>query len=143
MQPTPNPEAAMSQPLSILIAEDVGMAGELLRVIAEKAGASVAAMVADGERAVEAFREHHPDIVLLDMFMPKKNGLQVLSEIRELDPEAFIVLISAEAPMSRIKQAHELGAQAFLVKPVRLSQVQALMDKCRRIQPAARGRSRP
>lgn len=133
----------MSQPLSILIAEDVGMAGELLRVIAEKAGASVAASVADGERAVEAFREYRPDIVLLDMFMPKKDGLQVLSEIRELDPDAFVVLISAEAPMSRVKEAHERGAQAFLVKPVRLSQIQALMDKRRRNQPPAHGQTHP
>ncbi|HKK05224.1 MAG: response regulator [Gammaproteobacteria bacterium] len=129
----------MSQPPSILIAEDVGMAGELLRAIVENAGAVVTAVVTDGEDAVETFRQRRPDIVFVDMFMPKMNGLEVLRAIRAMDPMAFVVLVSAEAPMARVKEAHELGAQAFLVKPVRLAQVRALLEQFARIQGWSRG----
>ena len=115
------------------------MAGELLRAIVENAGAVVTAVVTDGENAVETFRERRPDIVFADMFMPKKNGLEVLREIRAIDPMAFVVLVSAEAPMTRVKEAHELGAQAFLVKPVRLAQVRALLDQFARIHGRSRG----
>ncbi len=115
------------------------MAGELLRAIVENAGAVVTAVVTDGEDAVETFRQRRPDIVFVDMFMPKMNGLEVLRAIRAMDPMAFVVLVSAEAPMARVKEAHELGAQAFLVKPVRLAQVRALLEQFARIQGWSRG----
>lgn len=115
------------------------MAGQLLRALIEQAGGIVTDTAPDGERAVEAFRRKRPDLVFLDMFMPKMNGLEALRAIRHLDPEAFVVVISADTPRDCIEEARALGAQAFLTKPINLAQIRALFERHDRLHDQRRG----
>lgn len=119
------------------------MAGHLLRALVEEAGGTVTITATDGEGAVEAFRRERPELVFLDLFMPKMNGLEALRAIRRLDPEAFVVVISADTPMDCIEEARALGAQAFLIKPIGLAQIRALLERYDRLRRPHRGSPHP
>lgn len=122
----------MVQPPSVVIAEDVAMAGHLLRALVEKAGGIVAYTATDGQSAVDAFRRERPDLVFLDLHMPKMGGLEALRTIRGIDSDAFVTITSADTPRRSIEEALSLGAQAFLTKPISLAQVRALLGRCHR-----------
>ncbi len=71
----------------------------------------------DGEEAVQVYREIRPDIVLMDMAMPRKNGMVALHEIRSFDPQAKVIMLTALGQQAIILRAVQAGAKDFLVKP--------------------------
>ncbi|MBN2002667.1 MAG: response regulator [Anaerolineae bacterium] len=76
------------------------------------------AMASDGAEAVSAYRMVKPDIVLLDVTMPRKSGLEALFEIRKADPDAKIIMLTALDQPTIAAEAIRLGAKDFLAKPV-------------------------
>ena len=72
----------------------------------------------NGEQAVNAYRQSGPDAVLMDITMPRKDGLQALTEIRELDSRAKVIMLTALDQELAATRAIHLGAKDFLVKPV-------------------------
>jgi two-component system chemotaxis response regulator CheY len=77
----------------------------------------------DGNEAVEKFNELQPDLLLLDLAMPKKDGLTVVKEIIEFNPDARIVLITASDNQFIITQCLEAGAIASISKPFNFDEV--------------------
>ena len=71
----------------------------------------------DGEEAVQTYRSTHPDAVLMDITMPRKDGLVALGEIREFDPQARVIMLTALGQQTMVLQAMKSGAMDFLVKP--------------------------
>ncbi len=71
----------------------------------------------DGEEAVIFYQEHTPDILLLDLAMPKKDGLTVVKEIMAIDPNAKIILITASDDQKIINQCLQHGALSHISKP--------------------------
>jgi two-component system chemotaxis response regulator CheY len=72
---------------------------------------------ADGEAAVQTYRFTQPDAVLMDITMPKMDGLSALAEILRFDPKAKVIMLSALGQQAMILQAIQTGAKDFLVKP--------------------------
>lgn len=99
----------------ILVADDDMNIAELLRLYLEKEGYSVA-IASDGERALEKFAEESPDIVLLDIMMPKLDGWQVCREIRKKS-NCPIIMITAKGETFDKVLGLELGADDYVVKP--------------------------
>lgn len=81
--------------MKVLIADDNESIREMLRLVLQGLGHEVAGEAADGEAALKAFRELRPEAVLLDMIMPGKSGLEVLDEIKGLDPKARVIMLTA------------------------------------------------
>ena len=75
-------------------------------------------LVEDGEQAVNAYRQTRPNVVLMDITMPRKDGLQALTEIREFDSRARVIMLTALDQELAAMRAIHLGAKDFLVKPV-------------------------
>jgi two-component system chemotaxis response regulator CheY len=75
-------------------------------------------MAGDGEEAVHNYRQANPDAVLMDITMPRKDGLEALTEIRQFDPQAKVIMLTALDQQSVVTQAIQFGAKDFLVKPV-------------------------
>ncbi len=73
---------------------------------------------ADGMSGLELYSLHRPELVILDLTMPGVNGMQVLEQLRRLDPQAHVIVCSADVQTSSHTRALELGASAFLNKPV-------------------------
>lgn len=72
----------------------------------------------DGEQAVRVYRQDKPDAVLMDITMPLKDGLQALTEIRQYDPTARVIMLTAIGQTLAATRAMHIGAKDFLVKPV-------------------------
>jgi two-component system chemotaxis response regulator CheY len=75
-------------------------------------------MAEDGEVAVQTYRRDSPDAVLMDITMPRKDGLEALTEIRMFDPRAKVVMLTALDQNLAATRAIHIGAKDFLVKPV-------------------------
>ena len=71
----------------------------------------------DGEESVNLYKEIKPDLVLLDLAMPKKDGLTVVQEIIQFDPNAKIILITASDDQKTIQQCLASGASSYVSKP--------------------------
>ncbi len=77
----------------------------------------------DGKKAVEKYQELEPDIVTMDITMPVMDGLEAIKAIKDIDPEAQIVVCSAMGQQKMVIQAIEMGAKDFVVKPFKEERV--------------------
>ena len=110
----------------VLIVDDALFMRNMLRDIFTRGGFEVVGEAGDGEEAVHQFQQLRPDLVTLDIVMPKLSGLQALREIIALDPEACVVMCSALGQEALILEAVEGGARDFIIKPFREPQVLAI-----------------
>jgi len=101
---------------TVLVTDDAKFMRMRLRKIIEGLGLDVLE-AGDGEEAVRMYKEHRPSLVLLDITMPTKDGLQALKEILAEDPNAKVVMCSALAQQTAVVAALKLGARDFIVKP--------------------------
>ncbi len=102
----------------ILIVDDEPNIVLSLEFLMKKAGYDVAT-AEDGEQALTAIQEHRPDLVLLDVMMPKKDGFQVCQNIREQDEyrELRIVMLTAKGRDLEQEKGLSLGADDYITKP--------------------------
>jgi two-component system chemotaxis response regulator CheY len=100
----------------ILIVDDSGLARRRARSILEGAGFEVDE-AEDGMSALERYFVTKPDLVLLDLVMKGMYGLDVIAKLRELDPQAKIIVVSADVQTSSHDMVAEAGAAGFVVKP--------------------------
>ncbi len=103
--------------INILIADDLKFMKMVLRDIIEKAGFRVIGEAADGEEAVRLFEEKRPDVVVMDITMPKMDGITALKRIMKIDPSAKVIMCSALGQQRLIINAIQIGAKDFIVKP--------------------------
>ena len=101
----------------ILIADDSDAIRLVLKDILSIGEHEILAEATDGAEAVDLYQKHSPEILLLDLAMPKKDGLTVVKEIIEFNPDARIVLITASDNQFIISQCLEAGAIASISKP--------------------------
>ena len=73
--------------------------------------------VIDGANVLAKYKEILPDIVFLDIHMPNVDGLQLIKDIKEFDPEAYIVMVTADSKLENVQSAIKDGAAGFIVKP--------------------------
>ena len=107
----------------ILVVDDDVNICDILRMYLEREGYEVK-VAYDGEAGVQQFREFDPDLVLLDIMLPKKYGWQVCREIREISPKP-IIMITAKGEVFDKVLGLELGADDFIVKPFDTKEVTA------------------
>lgn len=107
----------------ILIADDSDAIRMVLRDILAIGKHECASEAANGLDAVEQFRKTSPDVVLLDMAMPKKDGLAVLKEITSLKPAVKVIMITATDNQGIIKECIAEGASAYILKPFNFEDV--------------------
>jgi two-component system chemotaxis response regulator CheY len=109
--------------INVLIADDLKFIKLVLRELLEKAGFRVVGEASNGEEAVELYQDKRPDVVLMDITMPKMDGLAALKQILKFDPQAKVIMCSALGQQNLIAQALQLGAKDFIVKPFREERV--------------------
>jgi len=83
----------------------------------------VVAIAKDGQEAVDLAREHHPDLVVMDYNMPRKDGLEAYKEISQIYPETGGIIISAQREAEELGSATTFGAQEYLLKPFTLEEL--------------------
>jgi response regulator NasT len=108
--------------LKIIIADDEALIRMDLREMLTAAGHQVIGEGANGEEALEAARTLHPDLVIMDVKMPKMDGLTAAKLINE-EQLAPVLLLTAYSQKDIVEQAKEAGVLAYIVKPVREEQL--------------------
>jgi AmiR/NasT family two-component response regulator len=114
-------------PLRVVIADDDGLTTMVLRKILVSLGHEVVGEVADGEQAVALARETTPDLVILDIRMPKMDGLEAARAIQAHRPTPVIIL-SAYTESGLGSEAAGAGAHAYLVKPFTAGQLKPAIE---------------
>jgi two-component system, chemotaxis family, chemotaxis protein CheY len=101
----------------IMIVDDASFMRLSIRRMLEKYDFDVIAEAVDGEDAVEKFKTHKPDLITMDVTMPKMTGIEALKAIKKIDSSVKIVMVTAMGQESLIKEAVLSGANSFIVKP--------------------------
>jgi two-component system chemotaxis response regulator CheY len=110
----------------LLLVDDSALARRGMRNILESEGFEVLE-AEDGISALERYFLERPNAVILDLVMKGMYGLDVLTKLRELDPNARVIVVSADVQESSQQLVHAAGASGFLVKPVDREQVISLI----------------
>jgi CheY-like chemotaxis protein len=110
----------------VLIADDQKAVGATLADLVCHCNHEVVAVVESGLEAIQAYNRHHPDVVLMDYWMSKLNGVTACRNILAKDPAARVILVSGVSPLTELSNS---GAVAVLSIPIRLDRLeQALYD---------------
>ncbi len=104
-------------PRRLLVADDAMIIRQIIKDMAVSAGWEVVGEAANGQEAIERYRELHPDAVTLDLVMPEHDGLHALHGILEFDSEAKVLVVSALEQRGVLKDAIKAGASDFVAKP--------------------------
>ena len=127
---------------TVMIVDDAFFMRNLLRSILEMAGYRVVAEAEDGEKAVAAYREHRPDLVIMDVIMPVMNGVDAARQILDFDRDACVVMCSIIGLEQMVDAAREAGAAGVIFKPFTADEVITTLWQALGERPAPAGRDR-
>lgn len=113
----------------VLIVDDLAFIKLIIKDTLEKTGFEVAGEASNGIEAVEQYKRLRPDIVLMDITMPRMDGIQALQEIIKADPQARVIMCSALGQQKLIIQSIQLGAKDFIVKPFKPERIVGAIKK--------------
>jgi len=113
----------------VLIADDASFMRQMIREIIEPEGYEVIGEATNGIEAVELYDELDPDIVTMDIVMPKRSGIDAVKGILAKHPDACVVMCSALGQETLVMEALQAGARDFIVKPFKPDAVIATLKK--------------
>lgn len=115
--------------LKVLIVDDSQIMRDVLSKFLGNYNLEIVGTARDGEEAVALFRELNPDLVTLDITMPKIDGLAALKEMKKIRDDAQIIIVSAINDKSIVLKALDAGAALFINKPVSEAAVRSAIEK--------------
>ena len=114
----------MNGPVRVLVADDQALVREGLMTLLDAApDITPVAAAADGEEAVALSARHRPDVVLMDLRMPRLDGVEATRRIREAQPETEIVVLTTHADEDSILDALRAGARGYLTKDAGIAEI--------------------
>jgi DNA-binding NarL/FixJ family response regulator len=106
-----------ASPIRILVVDDHPVVREgVAMLVGGQPDMSIVGQASNGREAIQQFRAHHPDIVLMDLQMPEMNGFDALIAIRDEVPEARIIMLTTYAGDAQVLRAIKAGARGYLLK---------------------------
>jgi two-component system chemotaxis response regulator CheY len=124
--PVPWHKTFCKKRMRVLIADDQRSVGTSLAELVKHCNHDIVAVVGSGVEAIQAYGQHHPDVVLMDYWMPKLNGATACRNIVAKDPSARVILVSGWLPSNVM--VGDSGALALLPKPVDLDKLAVTLD---------------
>ncbi|MDQ4055629.1 MAG: response regulator [Actinomycetota bacterium] len=123
----------MTDPLRVLVVDDDFMVARVHHAYVERVpGFEVVGEARTGGEALEAVREHRPDLVLLDIYLPDMSGLEVLRSLRAADDPVDVLVISAARDLATVESAYRGGVVQYLIKPFTAAELEARLTEYRR-----------
>lgn len=119
----------LSGNLKVLICDDSALMRKKLRDSLMKKSSFEVFEAADGQTAVNMYREYMPELVFMDIVMPVKDGIDALKEIKSLGKNVKIVIVSSSGTQSNLRKSIEAGADDFIQKPWEQSQIDSIIEK--------------
>ncbi len=113
---------------TLLVTDDAMIIREMIKDAAQAAGWTILGEATNGQEAIERYAELKPDVMTLDLVMPEYDGLHALRGVLEHDPGAKVLIVSALDQEQVLKEALQLGASDFIVKPFDSPRLVAAID---------------
>ena len=101
----------------VLIVDDSATMRKIIEQILKSEMYDICGEASDGDEALEKYKELNPDIITLDIHMPKVSGIQALSEILKFDPNAKVIMLTSEGQKETVMEAVKMGAKNYIIKP--------------------------
>ncbi len=117
---------------TILIVDDAAFMRMMIKDILTKNGYQVLGEAQTGKEAVEMYKKLKPDLVTMDITMPEMNGIDAVKAIKQIDPQARIIMCSAMGQQAMVIDAIQAGARDFIVKPFQPNRVVEAVQKALR-----------
>ena len=127
---------------TVLIADDIPYVRKTMKKILENRGYRVVGEAENGEEEVRLYFETRPDLVTMDLVMPRMNGIDATRIILKKDPEARIVILSAMSQENLVAEAIQAGAKDYILKPFQTDEVLKVLQDTAQLRsgsPAAGG----
>ncbi len=115
--------------MRILLVEDNALTRYTIKSLLDKLGHEVVAEAEDGPSAVKYFSELKPDLVFLDLILPGKSGVDILEDLRAVDPKARVVIVTAVEQDEIDRRLSKTGVSAILRKPFSYEDFKTLMKE--------------
>jgi DNA-binding response OmpR family regulator len=112
--------------IKILVVDDEPEACDALKEFLSMKGYEVST-AQDGQTALRRLKKYKPQIVLLDVIMPGMNGIEVLQEIKKMDPKIGVIMVTVVTDEAQAKKTLELGAYDYITKPVDLNYLETVV----------------
>lgn len=113
----------------VLVVDDAAFMRMAIKRILEENSYEVVGEAENGAVGVRKYKELMPDIVTMDITMPEMTGLEALKRIKEFDPGAKVIIVSAMGQEVMVREAIMLGAKSFIVKPFKNDHVIRTLNK--------------
>jgi two-component system chemotaxis response regulator CheY len=127
----------MSINIKVLIVDDAFFMRNILKDILARPPYVIAGDARDGEEAITMYKSLRPDLTIMDIVLPRKDGITAMKEIMAFDKDAKIIICSAIGHASMITEALEAGAKDFIVKPFHPAKVLSVVASVMGTQAAA------
>ncbi len=114
---------------SALIVDDMAEMAGLLEITIKKYGATPTVIAQTGNQALDLYSKAEYQIVFLDINLPDMLGVAVLDELKKLDPNVYVVMVSAHSSIENIRDSVQHGAKGFIVKPYTPEKIKESVDK--------------
>ena len=103
--------------IRLLVADDAPFIREIVRFVAEKNGIEIVGEAQDGQEAIEMALAYKPDVILMDIIMPNKSGIEATKELMEQRPQSRVIACSTVDQELMVMRALEAGCCSYLTKP--------------------------
>ncbi len=103
--------------IKVMFVDDSSFMRTILKGIILRDSFELAGEAANGKEAIELYQKVQPDIVTMDIIMPEMNGIDAVKQIRAMDPNAKIIMVSAMGQQGMVIDAIQAGARDFIIKP--------------------------
>lgn len=113
----------------ILIVDDAAFMRMMIKDVLTKNGYDVVGEAENGVKAIEKYKEHRPDLVLMDITMPEMDGINAVKNIKSEFPDAKIIMCSAMGQQAMVIESIQAGARDFIVKPFQADRVLEAVKK--------------
>lgn len=116
-------------PIKVMFVDDSAFMRSILKGIILKEPFELAGEASSGKEAVELYEKTKPDLVTMDIVMPEMNGIDAVREIRAIDPDAKIIMVSAMGQQGMVIDAIQAGARDFIIKPFQPPRIQEALKR--------------
>ena len=119
----------MNEPTKVIVVDDnidiTGVFEDIFEII----GCKVVGIGHDGNEAIKLYAKHKPNYIFLDVMMPVMNGIEALRQIKEKDPQAKVIMVTADNSTNTIRELEKLEATAIIIKPFKIEDIINTMEK--------------
>ena len=119
----------MTESNRVVIVDDNEDIVSVFSDILEIGGFNVVGIGYNGKDAVSLYTKHKPDFIFLDVMMPIMNGIQALKEIKEKNPKANVIMVTADNGTDVIQELEKLNATAIIIKPFKIEIIFEIIKK--------------